>query len=174
MDLSSCVSEFFQKFQYNYSSCMYLWYCTIPEQFSHKITFLWDTHYTNPTHKCSLNLSHWNFFNFEIFFIFSIFAKSIFSRNLKMKNFNGTGGYMATGVPLKFFTCPTEIFGFLWIQYKIRLRKRTKYPEYASRIFGEATSLFSEKFRKYEFFGHFPISSNLICSKSFWCWKSVD
>ena len=76
----SCVtvSEFFQKFQYNYSSCVYLWYCTIPEHFSHKITFLWDTYYTNPTHKCSLNLSHWNFFNFEIFSFFRFLPKVFF------------------------------------------------------------------------------------------------
>ena len=82
---------------------MYLWYCTIPEHFSHKITFLWDTYYTNPTHKCSLNLSHWNFFNFEIFFTFPIFAKSIFSRNLKNEKFQWYWRIYGN-------RCPTEIF----------------------------------------------------------------
>ena len=28
--------------------------------------------------------------------------------------------------------------------------------------------------RKLEFFGHFPISSNLISSEKCWCWPSVD
>ena len=28
--------------------------------------------------------------------------------------------------------------------------------------------------RKYAFFGHFPISSNFIRRKPFWCWSSVD
>ena len=52
---------------------------------------------------------------------------------------------MATSVPLKFFTSATEIFWFSRIQYKILSRKRTKYTEFASRIFGEATSVFEVK-----------------------------
>ena len=92
---------------------------------------------------------HWTcpteiFLILRFFSLFRFLPKVFFLEISKMKNFNGTGGYIGTGVPLKFFTCPTEIFGFSWIQYKIRLRKRTKYPEYASRIFGEATSLFLE------------------------------
>ena len=125
---------------------MYLEYWTICKCFIDKITFSWHTYYTYPTHKCSLNQCHWNFFHSEIFVIFQISVESIFSRNFKIKNFSGTGGYMATGVPLKFFTGATEIFWFWWIQYKILLRKRTKYTEFASRIFGEASSVFFQEF----------------------------
>ena len=91
---------------------MYLEYWTICKCFIDKITFSWHTYYTYPTHKCSLNQCHWNFFHSEIFVIFQISVESIFSRNFKIKNFSGTGGYMATGVPLKFFTGATEIFDF--------------------------------------------------------------
>ena len=150
---------------------MHLQYWTICKCFIDKITFSWHTYYTYPTHKCSLNQCHWNFFHSEIFVIFQIFPKSIFYRNFRIKNFSGIGGYMATSVPLKFFTSATEIFWFSRIQYKILSRKRTKYTEFASRIFGEATSVFGLKFifiSKYRiFFWSFAPRPPIFATKNF-------
>ena len=74
------------------------------EHFSHKITLSWDTYYTNLTRKWSLSLSHWNFLISRFFSLFRFLPKVFSLKIWKIKNFNGIGGYMAKGVPLKFFT----------------------------------------------------------------------
>jgi len=93
----------FKNFNTIFLSCVYFWNCTILEHFSHKITFSWDNYYANATHKCSLNLSHWNFLNLRFFSLFR-FLQKVFSLKIsKIKNFNGVGAYVGTDVLLEFF-----------------------------------------------------------------------